>query len=64
MVVNHVIPEIYHAIPEMHFCAFMYFQDYMADNHVILEKCFTEILQVCNFGMTWFSTMSFWKYTM
>jgi hypothetical protein len=37
MVLNHVILEICHVIPEMHFCAFMYFWDYMADDHVILE---------------------------
>ncbi len=53
MVANHVTPEIYHEIPEMHFCAFMYFRDYMDENHVIQEKCFMEILQVFNFGMTW-----------
>ncbi len=51
------IPVIYRVILEMHFCAFMYLRDYMADDLVILETCFTEISQVCNFGMTWLSTM-------
>ncbi len=37
MVINHVIPNIHYAIPEMYFLAFLYFQDYMDDNHVILE---------------------------
>jgi hypothetical protein len=63
MVVKNVIPEICHVILEMRFCAFMYFRNYMADDHVIMETCFTEILQVCNFGMTWLSTLSFLKYT-
>ncbi len=58
MVVNHVIPEIYHENPEIHISAFMYdFRNYMAYGHVNLESCFMEILQVCNFGMTWLSTM-------
>jgi hypothetical protein len=57
MVVNHVIPEIHQIIPEMNLSAYMFFgTTYMADNHVILEKCFMEILQVCNFGITWLST--------
>jgi hypothetical protein len=51
MVVNHVIPEIHYIIPEMQFRAFMYFQYYMADNHVTLETCFTYNLQVCNVGV-------------
>jgi hypothetical protein len=57
MVFNHVIPEIHHVIPEMHISAFMYFRNYIGDGHVILETCFTEILQVYNFGMTWLSSM-------
>ncbi len=56
MVVNHGIPEIYHVIPEMHFRAFMYFRDDMADDHVILESCLTDNLQVCNVGITWLPT--------
>ncbi len=55
MVVNHVIPEICYVIWEMNFCEFMYFWNYMADGHVILETCFVEILQVCKFGSTWLS---------
>jgi hypothetical protein len=43
MVINHVSPEIHYVILEMHFCAFMYFRNYMADNHVILETGYTEI---------------------
>jgi hypothetical protein len=46
MVVDHVIPKIYHVIPEMHVFAFIYFRYYMADNHVILETCCTDNLQV------------------
>jgi hypothetical protein len=57
MVINHVVPEIYHVIPEMYFCAFMYLRDYIADDHVILETCFTDNLQLCNVGITWLSTM-------
>jgi hypothetical protein len=57
MVFNHVILEIHHVILVIHISAFMYFLNYMADGHVILETCFTEILQVCIFGMTWLSTM-------
>ncbi len=52
MVINHVILEIYHVNLEMHFCAFMYFRDYVVYNHVILETCFTDNLQVCNVGNT------------
>jgi hypothetical protein len=40
MVVNHVTQEIHHVIPEMYLSAYMYFWNYMADNHVILETCF------------------------
>ncbi len=57
MVVNHVIPEIHHVIREMSLSAFMYFQNYMDDDHVILETCFMKVWQVCNFGITWLSTM-------
>jgi hypothetical protein len=64
MVVNHVILEIHHVMLEMHIPAFMYFQNYMADSHVILETCFTEILLVCNFRIKWLSIMQFQKYTM
>jgi hypothetical protein len=46
MVVDHVIPEIHYLNPEMHFSAFMYFWNYMADGHVILETYFTEMLLV------------------
>jgi hypothetical protein len=57
MVVIHVILEIHFVILEMYLSTYMYFRNYMADNHVILETCFMEILQVCNFGITWLSTM-------
>jgi hypothetical protein len=57
MVVNHAIPEIHHVILEMYLSAIMYFHNYMADNHVILETLFLEISQVCNFGITCLSTM-------
>jgi hypothetical protein len=42
---------------KMHLHAFMYFRNYMVDNHVILETSFTDIFQSCNFGITWYSTM-------
>jgi hypothetical protein len=37
MVFNHIIPEIHHEIPEIHAHASLYFQNYMVDDHVILE---------------------------
>ncbi len=57
MVVNHVILELHHVIPEIHVNAFMYSQNYMVDSHVILETPNTKILQLRNFKMTWLSTM-------
>jgi hypothetical protein len=57
MAVNNVNPEINYIIMEMRISAYMYCQNYMADSHVILETCFTEMLLVCNFGITWSSTM-------
>jgi hypothetical protein len=54
MVDDHVIPEIYYVIPEVLISAFMYLWNYMADYHVLLET--TDILQVCNVGMTRLST--------
>ncbi len=57
MVVNNINPEIDYVIPEMRIYAFMLFWKYMADSHVIPETCFTEMLLVCNFGITWLSTM-------
>jgi hypothetical protein len=57
MVVSHVIPEIHHVIPEMHFSTFLYFRNYMAEVHVILETSFADNLHLCNVRNTWSSTM-------
>jgi hypothetical protein len=37
MVFNHVIPEIHNVIPKIHVHEFLYFQNFMVDDHVILE---------------------------
>jgi hypothetical protein len=64
MVANYVIPEIHHVIPEIDVHPYLYFRNYMVDyhvipkiHHVILEASNTEISQLCNFGITWLSTM-------
>jgi hypothetical protein len=57
MVINHAIPEIHYVILEIYFLVFIYFWNYMADDHVDLETCFTENLQVYNVRITWSSAM-------
>jgi hypothetical protein len=52
MVVNQLNLEILYVILEMYFLAFLYFWDYMTDDHVILETSFTDNLHLCNVGIT------------